>query len=138
MDYKGDNAGLPGLIMPTFYQKLKGEQAAQNRGSATFGAQNANSNLLAGLNSQEEANAGQMDAVGFQDAVSSRKSEARGEAATSAGLQGARLGTLGGQTSSYATNANQLAAQPGFWQRFLFQAMSNMQAAAGAGGGGGG
>ncbi len=125
MDYKGDYAGLPGLVMPTFYNKLKGEQAQQNRGAATFGAQNADPNLLAGLNATEEANAGQLDALAFQDAVSTRQNQARGEAATSAGLQGSRLGTLGGQTNTMAMQSNQLASQPGFWQQFLFQAMNN-------------
>lgn len=137
MNYQGDYAGLPGLVMPTFYNKLKGEQAQQNRGSATFGAQNADPNLLAGLNANQEANASQMDALAFQDSVSTRQNQARGQAATAAGLQGARLGTLGNQTSQTSTNAQSLAAQPGFWQRFLFQAMSNAQSAAAAGGGGG-
>ncbi len=135
MNYKGDNAGLPGLVMPTFYSKLKGEQAQQNRGAATFGAQNADPNLLAGLNATEEANAGQMDALAFQDAVSTRENQARGEAATQAGLQGSRLGNLGNQTNSMAMQSNQLAAQPGFWQRFLFQTMSNANQAAQAAGG---
>lgn len=138
LNYKGDYAGLPGLIMPTFYNRLKGEQAQQNRGAATFGAQNADPNLLAGLNAQEEARAGEMDALAFQDAVSTRQNQARGLAGQSAALQGARLGTLGNQTSSASTNAQQLAAQPGFWTRFLFQAMSNAQQAAAAGAGGGG
>lgn len=135
LDYKGDYAGLPGLVMPTFYSKLKGEQAQQNRGAATFGANNADPNLLAGLNATEEANAGQMDALAFQDAVSSRQNQARGEATTGAGLQGARLGTLGSQTNANAMQSNQLAAQPGFWQNFLFQAMHNASniAAAAAG-----
>lgn len=133
LDYKGDNAGLPGLIMPTFYQKLKGEQAQQNRGAATFGAQNADPNLLAGLNATQEANAGQMDSLAFQDAVGSRQDQARQEAGQSAALQGGRLSSLGGQTSSYATNANEIASRPGFWQQFLFQAMSNAQRAASAG-----
>lgn len=138
MNYKGDYAGLPGLIMPTFYNKLKGEQAQQNRGAATFGAQNADPNLLAGLNANEEANASQLDAVAFQDAVGSRKAEARQGAGQSAALQGARLGTLGGQTNSYAQSTGQLAAQPGFWQQFLFQAMNNMQRTASMGMGMGG
>lgn len=138
LDYKGDNAGLPGLIMPTFYSKLKGEQAQQNRGAATFGKQNADPNLLAGLNSQEEANAGQMDALAFQDAVGTRQNQAREEAAQSAGLQGARLGTLGGQTNSMAQSSAQLASGPGFWSRLLFTAMNNAQQAAAAGSGGGG
>lgn len=138
MNYKGDYAGLPGLIMPTFYSKLKGEQAQQNRGAATFGAQNADPNLLAGLNSSTEANASQLDALGFQDAVSTRQGQARGEAATAAGLQGARLGTLGGQTNSYAQSTGSIAAQPGFWQQFLFQAMNNAQGLMPAGFGGGG
>lgn len=137
MNYKGDYAGLPGLIMPTFYNKLKSEQAQQNRGAATFGAQNANSELLAGLNSQEESNASQLDATAFQDAVGTRQNQARQEAGQSAALQGARLGTLGGQTSSYATNANQLASSPGFFQRLLFQWMQNAQSAGAAAGGGG-
>lgn len=135
MNYQGDNAGLPGLVMPTFYSRLKGEQAQQNRGAATFGAQNADPNLLAGLNATEEANAGQMDALAFQDAVTSRKAEARGEAATSAGLQGSRLGNLGGQTNSMAQQSAQLASAPGFWTQFLFAAMNNMNRAATAGAG---
>lgn len=138
LDYKGDYAGLPGLIMPTFYQKLKGEQAQQNRGAATFGAQNADPNLLAGLNATEEANAGQMDSLAFQDAVGTRQNQAREEAGQSAALQGGRLSSLGGQTSSYATNANNLAAQPGVWQRLLFQMIQNSKEAtqtAAAGGG---
>jgi len=125
LSYKGDYAGLPGLVMPTFYSKLKGEQAQQNRGAQTFGGQNANANLLAGLNAQQENQASQLDALGFQDAVSSRLGEARQDATTSAGLQGARLGNLGGQTASTSAHAQQLASQPGFWQNFLFQAMSN-------------
>lgn len=125
LDYKGDYAGLPGLIMPTFYSRLKGEQAQQNRGAATFGAQNADPNLLAGLNATEEANAGQMDSLAFQDAVSTRQNQARGEAATSAGLQGARLGTLGNQTNSAAINANNAANQPGIWSQLLMQFMQN-------------
>lgn len=133
MDYKGDYAGLPGLIMPTFYSKLKSEQAQQNRGAATFGANNANPNLLAGLNAQEEGNASQMDALAFQDAVSTRENQARGEAATAAGLQGARLGTLGGQTNSMAQFTQQQNNQPGIWQRLLFQMLSNAQSAAKAG-----
>lgn len=133
LDYKGDYAGLPGLVMPTFYSKLKSEQAQQNRGAATFGAQNADPNLLAGLNATEEGNAGQLDALAFQDAVSTRQNQARGEAATSAGLQGARLGTLGGQTSTTANQANNAVNAPGFWQRLLFQAMSNANQAAQAG-----
>lgn len=136
LDYKGDYAGLPGLVMPTFYSKLKGEQSQQNRGAATFGAQNADPNLLAGLNANEEANAGQMDALAFQDAVSTRQNQARGEAATSAGLQGSRLGTLGNQTASTSTNAQSLAAQPGFWSNFLFTMMNNMQRSATMGAGG--
>lgn len=138
MSYKGDYAGLPGLIMPTFYSKLKGEQAQQNRGAATFGAQNADPNLLAGLNAQEEGNAGQLDALAFQDAVSTRKNQAMGESATAAGLQGSRLGTLGGQTNANAMQSNQLASQPGFWQRFLFQAMQNASNVQASGNGVGG
>lgn len=138
MDYKGDYAGLPGLVMPTFYSKLKGEQAQQNRGAATFGAQNADPNLLAGLNANEEANAGQLDALAFQDAVSTRKNQAMGESATAAGLQGSRLGTLGAQTNANAMQSNQLASQPGFWQKFLFQMIQNSKQAATAGEGGGG
>jgi len=137
LSYKGDNAGLPGLIMPTFYSKLKGEQAQQNRGAATFGAQNADPNLLAGLNANLEGKAGEMDALGFQDAVQSTKGQARQDAATSAGLQGARLGTLGGQTNSYAQSTGQLASQPGFWQQMLFTVMNNAQQAASAMAGGG-
>jgi len=125
LDYKGDYAGLPGLVMPTFYSKLKSEQAQQNRGAATFGAQNADPNLLAGLNATEENNAGQMDEIAFQDAVANRQNQARGEAATTAGIQGARLGNLGGQTNAMAMQSNQLVNQPGFWQKFLFQAMNN-------------
>jgi len=125
LDYKGDYAGLPGLVMPTFFSKLKNEQAQQNRGAATFGAQNADPNLLAGLNATQENNAGQMDEMAYQDAIANRQNQARGEAATSAGLQGARLGTLGSQTNANAMQSNQLASQPGFWQRFLFQAMNN-------------
>lgn len=124
LDYKGDYAGLPGLVMPTFYSKLKSEQAQQNRGAATFGAQNADPNLLAGLNATEEGNASQLDALAFQDAVSTRQNQARGEAATSAGLQGARLGTLGGQTNSAANAANSAVNQPGFWSNFLFSFMN--------------
>lgn len=138
MNYKGDAAGTPGLVMPTFYSHLKNEQAQQNRGAATFGAQNADPNLLAGLNATEEGNASQMDALAFQDAVSTRQNQARGEAATSAGLQGGRLSSLGSQTNAMAQQSNQLVNQPGFWQRFLFQAMSNAQAAAASGAGGGG
>lgn len=136
MSYKGDYAGLPGLVMPTFYSKLKGEQAQQNRGTATFGANNADPNLLAGLNATEEANAGQMDSLAFQDAVSTRQNQARGEAATSAGLQGARLGTLGGQTNSMAQQSNQLAAQPGVWNQILMEMIRNSKQAASAGAGG--
>lgn len=138
LDYKGDYAGLPGLIMPTFYNKLKSEQAQQNRGAATFGAQNANSNLLAGLNAQEEGNASQMDAVAFQDAVGTRQNQARQSAGQSAALEGARESSVGSQTSSYASNANQLASQPGFFQRLLFQWIDNAKSAAGAAAGGGG
>lgn len=135
MNYKGDYAGLPGLAMPTFYSRLKGEQAQQNRGAATFGAQNADPNLLAGLNANEEANASQMDALAFQDAVGTRQNQARQDAATSAGLQGSRLGTLGSQTAGTSANAQSLAAQPGFWTQFLFQTMQNASqiAAASAG-----
>lgn len=125
MSYTGDYAGLPGLVMPTFYSKLKGEQAQQNRGAATFGARNADPNLLAGLNANEEANAGQLDALAFQDAVSTRQNQARGEAGQAAALQGARLGTLGGQTNSAMQNANAAANAPGFWQNFLFTVLNN-------------
>lgn len=137
MDYKGDYAGLPGLVMPTFYSKLKGEQAQQNRGAATFGAQNADPNLLAGLNANEEANAGQLDALAFQDAVGTRKNEAMGESATAAGLQSSRLGNLGQQTNANAMQSNQLAAQPGFWSNFLMQYLKNAQSGAQAAAGGG-
>jgi len=124
--------------MPTFYNKLKGEQSQQNRGAATFGAQNANTGLLAGLNAQEEGNASQMDALAFQDAVSSRQGQARDEAATSAGLQGNRLSSLGGQTSGTAAHSASLAAQPGFFSQLLFQWMQNAKSASEAAAGGGG
>ena len=138
LNYKGPAEGTPGLIMPTFYSRLKSEQAQQNRGAQTFGAQMADPNLLAGLGAQQENQASQLDALAFQDAVSSRRAEALGSAGQSAALRNARLGGLGAQSSNAAQFYAHEANQPGFWTNFLFAAMNNAARVAAAGAGGGG
>lgn len=113
---------------------LKNEQAMRNRGAYTFGANSADPNLLAALNSQEEANAGQSDALGFESAISNAKANAQNYALGSAGLTSGRVGSVLGPSASLASGmsqqATQFSMQPGIWSQVLLTAMANAKDAA--------